>query len=191
MSVENSISDKASMVGPEQVVKELTQAFASVQPASAEEALEIPAAPAAQPSVEDMAAFDYQRLIPEFYKKIEELNNRSLKKVVAALVEYPLERSQFKWSYYQEREAFNLGMKLFDCKFVIMRAVLDLKQDEIKKLMAEISTAEDVGTLAPTEGVTNADSVQSGLQSEGPGEVQGSGDGSSDVRPSEQPSGSS
>ena len=72
-----------------------------------------------------------------------------------------------------------------------MRAVLDLKQDEIKKLMAEISTAEDEVTLAPTEGVTNADSVQNRLQSEGPGEVQDIGEGSSDVRPSEQPSGSS
>jgi hypothetical protein len=89
-------------------------------------------------SVEDLAAHDYQTLIPEFYKKIEELSNRSLKRVVTALVEYPLQSKNFQWSYAKERECFNIGMKLFDCKFVLMRAVFDMSKEDIKKLAAEL-----------------------------------------------------
>lgn len=100
-----------------------------------------------QPSVEDMAAYDYQNLIPQFKEKLDELNTRSLIKVINALVEYPLAAQQFRWSYQHEKEAFNMGMKIFDCKFVIMRAVLEMKKEEINKLLNETSTAQDVGTL--------------------------------------------
>jgi hypothetical protein len=127
-----NIQEASKMVEGEQVVKELTEAFAAKQP---------------EPSVEDMAAYDYQRLIPEFYKQIEELNKRSLKKVIIALIEYPLESQQFRWSYPGEKEAFNIGMRIFDSKYVIMKAVFEMKREEINKLLLETSKAEDVGTL--------------------------------------------
>jgi len=150
-----SIEESAKFVEPEQVVAELTEAFQSSVPNANT------TAPTAQPSVEDMAAYDYQRLIPEFYKTIEELNNRSLKKVVAALIEYPLEGTQFRWSYPAEKEAFNIGMRIFDAKYVIMKAVFEMKKEEINRLLLETSKAEDVGTLeVKPEGENNVtDSV--------------------------------
>lgn len=86
-------------------------------------------------SIEDWSAGEYQRLLPQFLKKIEELNNRSLKKVTQALMEFPLERIDFQWSYDKEKEAFIIGTKIMDARFVIIKAALDLKQEEIRELL--------------------------------------------------------
>jgi hypothetical protein len=99
-----------------------------------------------QPKValEDWCAGEYQRLLPLYRKKIDELNNRSLKKVSQALMEYPLERIEFQWSYPEEKEAFIIGTKLMDARFVIIKAALDLKQDEIRELLKPTKQEETV-----------------------------------------------
>lgn len=89
------------------------------------------------PSVEDLAAHDYQMLLPQFYEKIEELSNRQLKRVVVALMEHPFEDHRKTFSYAQEHELFVMGAKINDCKFVMMKAVMDMNKDEIQKLLAE------------------------------------------------------
>jgi hypothetical protein len=83
-----------------------------------------------QPSVEDMAAHDYQKLIPVFYKMIEFFSKKKLHALIEALIEYPLERDQHKLAYEDERLAFFYGMQIFDAKFVIMRAVLELTKNQ-------------------------------------------------------------
>jgi hypothetical protein len=93
-----------------------------------------------EPSIEDKAAHDYDQLIPMFYNKIEELSNRSLKRVVQALVEYPLKGVNYRFSYLKEREAFFIGMRLFDCKTALLNAVMNLSQEEKQKILSE--TAE-------------------------------------------------
>jgi hypothetical protein len=86
-------------------------------------------------SQEDQAAYAYQKLLPLFYEEIEELSNKQLKKVVGAMMEYPLERIDFQWSYEKEKKAFIIGTKIMDCRFVIMKAVLDMKQEEIREML--------------------------------------------------------
>lgn len=112
-----------------------------------------PVADAPQPSVEDLAAHDFRNLIPDFYKKLEPLSRRQVQKVLMALVEYPLETQELRWSYPEEKEAFYIGMQLFDCKFVLMRAVIELTRDKAKlaefkadldKLAEEKREAQDV-----------------------------------------------
>jgi hypothetical protein len=99
--------------------------------------------PAEGPSIEDMAAHDWQEALPAFRKKLQELSNFQLKKVVAALVEHPLEPHAFKWSYPQEKELYEIGAKLLDCKFVIMRAALSMNKEQIEELMkAEAAKGE-------------------------------------------------
>lgn len=96
------------------------------------------------PSVEDIAAHDYQKLLPEFYTAIDDLSNRQLKKVIQAVMEYPLERIDFQWSYEKEKKAFILGTKILDCRFVLIRAVLEMKQEEIKQLLNSETKKETV-----------------------------------------------
>jgi len=63
-----------------------------------------------QPSVEDMAAHDYQSLIPVFYKYVDFMSKKQLRNLMKALVEYPLERDQPKLAFEDERKAFYFGM---------------------------------------------------------------------------------
>ena len=103
-----------------------------------------------KPTVEDLAAHDYKNLIPEFYKKLSALtSNRQLTRVMAALVEYPLENGSPRFSYSQEREAFNVGMKIFDCKYILMKAVFEMKKDEIQTMLKDMeeSTKKEEGAV--------------------------------------------
>lgn len=97
------------------------------------------------PSVEDMAAHDYKNLIPVFYKYIDFMSKKQLKNLMKALVEYPLERDQPKLAYEDERKAFYFGMQIFDCKFVIMKAVMELakNQENVRKLKAELDKIQE------------------------------------------------
>lgn len=90
-----------------------------------------------EPSVEDLATHDYMDLLPFFKEKLEEFPGSALKRVMLALIEYPLERDQVHFPYQEDTELFNLASKLMDCKFVIMRAVLDLKKEQIQAMLNE------------------------------------------------------
>lgn len=94
------------------------------------------------PAPEDLAAFNFKELLPKFYDKVEELSNRQLKRVVTALLEYPLERTGFRFSYVKEAEAFDLGMRIMDAKFIIMKTVMELTLDQQKELKAELEVLE-------------------------------------------------
>ena len=93
---------------------------------------------APKPAIEDIAAHDYMTLIPQFDLKLEEMSNRQLKKVVSVLMKYPFSSTEIpKWSYLQEQELFNIGMKINDCKFVLMKTVFDMKKEHIEELAKE------------------------------------------------------
>jgi hypothetical protein len=91
-----------------------------------------------KPSQEDLAARDYMVLLPIFEKKLDEMSNRQLKKVVLSLMKYPFDSMSIPvWSYPQEQELFNIGMKIADCRFVLMKSVLEMKKEEMDKMMKE------------------------------------------------------
>jgi hypothetical protein len=94
----------------------------------AEEQLEI--------SEADKAAHAFQTLYPEFCDKIEELSNRQLKRVTVALMTYPLEKAP-NMSYAQERELFELGLKLSEARQTMLIAFSKMKEDEINEMMKE------------------------------------------------------
>jgi hypothetical protein len=104
-----------------------------------EEAVEGP-----KPAPEDYAAHDFMKLIPEFDKKIEELSNWQLKQVFSTIMRYPFDTMTIpKWSYIQQQELFNIAMKLQDARFVLMKAVLEMKKPEIDKLREELETKKE------------------------------------------------
>lgn len=102
--------------------------------------------PEKEPSAVDIATRDFEALIPMFKAKLEELSNAQLKRVVSALMEFPFQKEPIRFSYPQESELFNFGVNILDCRFVIIKTVLDMKQDELKDMM---------GSIEPIKGVEN------------------------------------
>lgn len=107
-----------------------------------EEALVVEENKLPEPSLEDMATHDFQAMLPKAYEILEKFSGEKLKRVVMSLVEYPFERDKVHFSYPEERELFFVLTKLFDCKFVLMRAVMEMKKDEIDKLIKELDEKE-------------------------------------------------
>lgn len=83
-----------------------------------------------KPSVEDIAAYDFQRLLPQFYEALKPLSRRVVQKVITALLEYPLMHKELKWSFPGEKRAFDLGMQIMDSKFVLQTAVMNIMKDK-------------------------------------------------------------
>jgi hypothetical protein len=123
-----------------------------------EKEAEAPPAPTA-PAPEDIAAHDYMKLLPMWEKKIEELSNRQLKNVATGLMRYPFVGEIPSFSYPQESQLFLLGLKILDCKFVLMKAALDLKESEINTLMNE-QTAKNEATNPETTMATESVDTQ-------------------------------
>jgi hypothetical protein len=94
-------------------------------------------------SPEDMAAHDYKVLMPKFWDKIEPMSRRQQQRVFKALMEYPLENLTPRFSYNEEKEAFYLGIQVFDCKFVLMKAVMELasNKDKLEQFQADLKEA--------------------------------------------------
>lgn len=103
-----------------------------------------------EPSIEDMAAHDYRMLIPEFYRHVDFFSKKKLLNILKALVEYPLEQDQPKLSYDDEKKAFYLGMQIFDCKFILMKAVMELTKN--KENLAKFT--EELAKTKSKEGET-------------------------------------
>lgn len=123
------------------VVKEDEQQAASEADAIGGEAT---ASPPSGPSAEDMAAHDYQKLQPIFLDMITHMPKKQMVRVFKSIIEYPLETQAPKFSYEAEKRAFYVGMQLFDCKFIIMKAVLELTKDSdaMKKLNDDVLALE-------------------------------------------------
>jgi hypothetical protein len=92
------------------------------------------AGPQAQPSVEDLAAHDYMKSIPEYKEALKFLSKKQHARVALALMEYPLNKIEFKMGT-EETKVFMLGIKIMDCRFVIIKAAMDMKKEEIQEMM--------------------------------------------------------
>lgn len=90
-----------------------------------------------KPSVEDLAAHDYRELLPLFKENLDRLSLRQVKRVIMALMEYPLQLQDFSFLDPREQQLFNMGMKVFDCKYVLMKAVFELHKEKADALLAD------------------------------------------------------
>jgi len=97
------------------------------------------------PSLEDMAAHDYKRLIPEFFKILDNLPKKRAARLMRALIEYPLENDKPHLPYADEAKAFYIGMQILDCKFVIWKAVVELAKDRdaMKEFQKEVEQLKE------------------------------------------------
>jgi len=130
--------------------------------------------PEVQATAEDMAARDYQILMPKFWAKLEPMSRRQVQRVFHAIMEYPLASGYPSFSYPAEKEAFYLGIQIMDCKFVLQKAVMELVankekmdafQADLKKLTEDAANfqvgdqkvvADENGVRIEPTGVNNA-----------------------------------
>jgi len=90
-----------------------------------------------KPSIEDMAAQDFQTLLPMFKTSLSELTGSKIRRVVEYLFEYPFNEKEFRFSYPEESRVFNIGAKLLDCKHVMMKAAFEMSKEERQQLLKE------------------------------------------------------
>ena len=142
----------------------MSEALESVASDLGLEVLPTPVAEENKPSVEDMAAHDYQKLIPVFLDKISFLSKKQLNRVIKAVVEYPLENNRPEFSFEAEKQAFFIAMNIFDCKFVLMKHVYETLQRKAdsEKVIKELEMANATSSVvaqdsAASETTTNKD----------------------------------
>ena len=87
------------------------------------------------PSLEDMAAHTYTDLIGKFRTGVDRLNKKQLKRVAIAIAEYPLgDEFNPEFYYHEELTLITMGMKIFDCKYALVKAVIAMKEKEAEEL---------------------------------------------------------
>ncbi len=109
--------------------------------------LEAAAAPTVQPPIE--AATDgFRRHFPRFEMCVEKLGNKSLRRLILALMAQPLEDYTINLKRTEEKFAYSLGEAIFQYKMAIILHTLYENQIEIEKLK------EGVNDEASSSGVS-------------------------------------
>lgn len=100
-----------------------------------------------QAAPEDIAARDFQMMFPEFKKRLDGLSKKALRKLFTLVTEYPLGDKKVDLSMLSqvEKEVFYLGLHINDAKFVMMRAVLNAKKEELETLIKNDKDGTDNG----------------------------------------------
>ena len=90
------------------------------------------------------AASYFMQLWPLYQARVRTLSNKEARRVCEAVVQWPLEDEKPRFNTQEGLEAFNLGVKLIDCKTVIRDAY------ELQRLNREVAADEvrnDVQTV--------------------------------------------
>lgn len=115
---------------PEEIAKEIVDR---------EEAAAIERAKNQKP--EDTASWFFQMIWPRYLERVARLSNKEAKRVLEALVQWPLIDERPTFSSTEGKEAFSLGSRLIDAK-TIMRDVVELEK------LAEIAAKGEAERLA-------------------------------------------
>ncbi len=96
---------------------------------------------------EDTASWFFQMIWPRYKERVAKLSNKEARRVLEAIVQWPLIDDRPTFSTEEGKEAFSLGSRLIDAK-TIMRDVV-----ELEKLhdMAAKKEEEDNGTKTTEE----------------------------------------
>lgn len=113
MSTPEEVLDTRS---PEEIERELVRKHE-------EAALEA----ASKLSPADQASIFFQNFYPMFKSRLSALSNKDARRVIDAIVQWPLEEENPKFNSNTAEEVFVLGTRLLDAK-MIMRNVVELEQ---------------------------------------------------------------
>lgn len=87
---------------------------------------------------EEIACMMLKLYTPKFQQLVDKLSNRELKRLIKALVEFPLGKN-YKQISEEEKQAFAIGQGLMDAKMVLMVKTYHDHKDEIIELAAQAS----------------------------------------------------
>jgi hypothetical protein len=107
--------------------------------------------------LEEVVIYGFQTGYPQFVKKLEEISSRSLRRAWAAAVMGPLLEKPPHFSYPEEREAYQMAIKLDEYKFSMILLGLDKYGPNLKGTdSAPVSSASyEAAGGRPTEGNAN------------------------------------
>lgn len=82
----------------------------------------------------EAAATMFGLYAPKFEQQLKELTTGELRRVLNALVQYPLNEKEFLTDAQRVRTAFALGQALLEAKWVmIMQSVMDQEQQKLRE----------------------------------------------------------
>lgn len=119
--------------------------------------------------MEDVAAHFFQMYYPIYVNLLAGLSNKDARRVAEHVVQWPLEDAYPKFTSDQAKQAFQLGIRLVDCK-MIMKGVFEmerLKEAEAAKVAAEAEKQEAITGVAAETNNTTETSVEQGEQTNG------------------------
>lgn len=122
------------LVDPEQVTKELTEQFVEMQE-------NMPPA--------DVAAHFFKMYHPIYKQLLSGLSNKDARRVAEHVVQWPLEVQYPKFNDDKAEQAFQVGVRLLDCKF-IMKSVVEMER---------IANAQAAKATADAEKQTNSEII--------------------------------
>lgn len=102
----------------------------------------------------DVAASFFSQFYPLFKMRLSSLSNKDARRVIDALVQWPLEDSNPKFNSDTAAEVFGLGIRLIDAK-TIMRDTVEMEQIEQRK--KDLDNNQNLGdnTQVETPQITN------------------------------------
>jgi len=138
---DNFIEEIFPQVDPVQVEKELLEQFKEMQD---------------KMPPEDVAAHFFRMYFPIYQGLLSGLSNKDARRVAEHVVQWPLEDEHPTFSSTQGKQAWQVGIRLIDCK-MIMKGVFEMErlkeaQDNVAQTAADKEQAEKqeaiVGTMA-------------------------------------------
>lgn len=81
---------------------------------------------------EEVAAAMFNLYLPRFQIMVDKLSNKSLRRVLKALIEYPLVEEDFKFSGELEKETFLVAENLILAKVMMINHTLMQQQEDLQ-----------------------------------------------------------
>ena len=111
-----------------------------VQPTVAEVPISSEAAPEPkQPNVLEQASFVFGMNIPKFCAIVDKLSNKSLRRVMRAIVAQPLEDLSPNLKNENEKAAYQLGEMLMQAKMVLVMQVMLEQQQKNQEIVDNVN----------------------------------------------------
>ena len=83
-----------------------------------------------KPATEDLAAEKFMKLLPVFKEHSAKLSNAQVRRVLNALLEYPFNDKPFTFKFKQEETVYDIGRMLQDCRYVLIKAAIDMHEEQ-------------------------------------------------------------
>jgi hypothetical protein len=99
---------------------------------------------ATQTPPEEVAASMFNLYLPRFQLMVDKLSNKSLRRVLKALIEYPLVEEETKFSSSMEKETFLVAENLILAKIMMINHTLMEQQVNLQNSETNDSVVEEV-----------------------------------------------